>query len=290
VWDKTLPQQQFHDALFLKKREVSLLYATSARYNVFKQKRRSVSYQLGVLNLSSDSEKLTVAVKELALNSGASLVGIVSARSIDSFPPVWVGWRIQKYTLKTEEVLPNSKSVIVTGIHVWDDMLELAIRKGDKWVYPEYFPLATLEHAIISYLEKNGFRSVSAYSLSCKRLAQLAGFGNYGKNALITNPVYGPWIRIAPVLTTAELVADKPFEKDLCRDCEACVKACPVAALTPYKVDDSKCLVGIHLLDKDGFERNEQIVRYEPSFSKNAHLMCMECQKACKYGRVRTIL
>jgi len=237
------------------------------------------------LRTNSKAEKLTSEIKEVALNSGASLVGIVSATVIDSFPRIWVSWKIQRYTRKATEILPDAKSVVVIGYHVWDDMLEIAIKKGEKWVYPGYFPLDVLEQIVINHLEKNGYKAVSAYELSCKRLAQLAGFGNYGKNALIINPVFGPWIRLAPILTNAEMVEDKPFEQDLCGDCEKCLKACPGSALTPYKVDDSKCLVGVHLIDKEDFEHNEQLKRYEPSLTKNAHLMCTWCQKACIYGK-----
>lgn len=124
-------------------------------------------------------------------------------------------------------------------------------------------------------------------SLSLKRLAQLAGFGNFGKNSLIINPTYGPWVRFAAILTNAELIPDKPFEEDLCGNCEECVKTCPVGALTPYKVDDTKCLVGIHLTEIQSNNYMELIRKYEPSLTKSSHLMCTECQKACKYGRNR---
>jgi epoxyqueuosine reductase len=116
-------------------------------------------------------------------------------------------------------------------------------------------------------------------------LAQLAGFGNFGKNALIINPDVGPWLRLGAVLTNADLVANEPFEKDLCGDCCACVDACPVNALTPYKVDDTKCLVGVHLR-KEPPSKLQLIAfeRFEPRLTSRAHLMCMECQKACKYS------
>jgi len=237
------------------------------------------------LKTNSKAEKLTSEVKEIALKSGASLVGIVSASVIDSFPSMWVGWKIQEYTKKTTNVMPDAKSVVVIGYHVWDDMLELAIKKDEKWVYPGYLPLLVSAQSVTNHLEKNGYNAVSAYSLSYKRLAQLAGFGNYGKNALIISPVLGPWIRLAAILTNAEMVADKPFEQDLCGDCENCLKACPVGALTPYKVDDSKCLVGVHLTDKENLKGNEKLSKHEPAFTKNSHLMCMECQKACRYGK-----
>jgi len=233
----------------------------------------------------SKAEKITAKVKEVASKAGADLAGVVSAVAIDALPKIWIGWTINEYTKKTAEVLSNSKSVIVIGYHVWDDMLELAIRKGDRWTYPGYFPLDYLEQKVTNCLIKKGYEARAFYSGSCKRLAQLAGFGNYGKNALIINPFYGPWMRFTAVLTNAELVADKPFEQDLCGDCEECVKACPVGAIAPYKVDDSKCLVGRHIRDKDDFERDERFRKLEPSMTEHSHLMCMKCQKACKYGK-----
>jgi epoxyqueuosine reductase QueG len=232
----------------------------------------------------SEAEKLAAEVKDVVLRSGADLVGIVNAGAIDALPRIWVGWTIQEHTKRAEEVIPDSESLVVIGKYVWDDMLELAIRKGDDWVYPGYLPLRDLRRAAIQHLGRRGFKAVTFSSVSHKRLAQLAGFGNYGKNALIINPTYGPWLRLAVVLTNAAMKHDEPFEQDLCGDCEECVKACPVNALEPYKVDDTRCLVGVHIAGKDVESYREVFERYEPSFTRNSHLMCMECQKACEFG------
>ncbi len=232
-----------------------------------------------------EAKQLAKEIKEVTLKAGADLVGIVSTSAIDALPSIWVGWTIQEHTKKTTDVMSDAKSTVVIGYHVWDDMLEIAIRKGEKWVYPGYFPLRTLRLKVIHHLEKKGYKAVPFRSVSYKRLAQLAGFGNFGKNALIINPTFGPWIRLAPVLTNAEMTPDQPFDQDLCGDCENCVKACPVVALTPYKVDDTKCLVGVHLIDNKISNYAEELKRYEPSLTKNSHLMCTECQKACKYGK-----
>jgi epoxyqueuosine reductase QueG len=234
---------------------------------------------------SSEARGLAAEIKEVAKKSGAGLVGIVSANAVDSYPSLWVGWTIKEHTKKTYDVLPDAKSIVVMGYHVWDDMLELAIRKGQEWIYPGYLPLDTLTLAVSSHLKKKGYKAVYARSISHKRLAQLAGFGSYGKNALIINPVFGPWIRLSAVLTNAEMQADKPFEQDLCGDCEACLGACPVGALMPYKVDDRKCMLGAHLMDGLGLDYRKMWEKYEPAFTKNSHLMCIECQKACKYGK-----
>ena len=256
---------------------------SSGRLNFLSSVSKTTTWAV-MMKANSKLEKLTSEVKEVALKSDADLVGIVPANAIDSFPKTWVGWKIQEYTKKTTEIMPEARSIVMIGYHVWDDMLELVIKKGEKWVYPGYFPLRVLVQVVTNHLEKNGYKAVSYPFLSHKRLAQLAGFGNYGKNALIINPVFGPWIRLAAVLTNAEMIADKPFEQDLCGDCEECVQACPVGALTPYTVDDSKCLVGAHLIAKKNFESDEELRKYETSLTRNSHLMCMECQKACRYG------
>jgi epoxyqueuosine reductase QueG len=243
-----------------------------------------MGWELG-LRAASAVEKLTADVKENVLKYDAALVGIVSAEAIDASPTIWVGWRIRQYTKKATEIMPDAKSVVVMAYHVWDDMLELAIRRGEEWVYPGYSPLDALTVAVRGLLEQKGYKAAYASLVSHKRLAQLAGFGNYGKNSLIINPVFGPWLRFAAVLTNAEMLTDKPFERDLCGDCEACIKACPADALTPYKVDGGKCLLGIHLSNRESFERNPKGTKIEPSFTKNSHLMCMLCQKSCRYGR-----
>jgi len=237
-----------------------------------------------------DAKKLTTEVKETALRVGADLVGVVSAQDIDAFPKQWVGWKIQEYTQKTTEIMEDAKSVVVLGCHVWDDIQEIALRKEDKWVYPGYFPLSTITREVAFCLEKKDYKAIaSPPRLPYKRLAQLAGFGAFGKNSLIINPNLGPWIRLGAVLTNAKMVADKPIEEELCGDCENCIEACPVNALAPYKVDSEKCLVGIHLLDQEitNSDLRRILSRYEPTVTKNSHLMCMECQKACKFGKNR---
>jgi len=233
----------------------------------------------------SEAETLTTEVKKVVLDSGADLVGIVKPCVIDALPKIWVGWTIQEYTKKAMDVMPDSQSLIVIGQYLWDEMLELAIRKDDSWIYPGYLPLRNIRRAAIQHLERKGFKATAFSSVSHKSLAQLAGFGNFGKNALIINPIYGPWIRLGIVLTNAVLKPDEPFEQDLCGDCEECVKACPVNALTPYKVDDTRCLVGVHIAGNNLERYREEIDKYEPTYTKNSHLMCMECQKACRYGR-----
>lgn len=238
------------------------------------------------MKANSDAEKLATEVKEVAIDSGADLAGVVLAATMDAVPSHWVGWKVQQYTKKTTEIMPDASSVVAIGFHVWDDIFETALRKKEKWVYPGYSPLSTQTSEVSFFLKMKGFKAIPFPTLlSLKRLAQLAGFGNFGKNALIINPKFGPWVRLGAVLTNAQLAPDRPFDKDLCGDCDRCIKACPVNALAPFRVDDSKCLVGIHLTGTRFSKYAEALRKYEPSLTGNSHLMCVECQKACRYGR-----
>ena len=173
---------------------------------------------------------------------------------------------------------PSLYWVIIFGMICWS----WQYTKAKNGLIQGYFALKALALEVIAYLEKKGNEAIITNSLSYKRLAQLAGFGNYGKNALIINSEFGPWMRFAVVVTDAEMKPDEPFEKNLC---ENCLIACPVGALAPYKVDYTKCLVGIHLIGKENFERSEKWRKFEPSLTMNSHLMCMKCQNACRYER-----
>jgi len=249
---------------------------------------------------SEETLRLTKEVKEKALSSGADLVGIISTEGIDAIPRHWIGWVVQAYTKKSKDYMDDSKSLVILGYQAWDDVHETVIPRGDTMEYPVYQRMRLYARRVFRFLESLGYKAIIYPDLlSQKRMAQLAGLGNFGKNSLIINPKYGPWIRLQSILTDAELVPDKPFEEDLCKDCEECIKACPVNALTPYKIDPDKCLLGmkegegIRLMTENiipvslrDFPNIQSIFdEHMPRLTKNSILMCMTCQKACPYGR-----
>ena len=71
---------------------------------------------------------------------------------------------------------------------------------------------------------------------SQKLAAHLAGLGWIGKSALLITPEHGPRVRWGTVLTDAPLEAGTPMD-EMCRDCSACVKGCPVHAFTGQGFD-----------------------------------------------------
>jgi len=63
-----------------------------------------------------------------------------------------------------------------------------------------------------------------------KTVATRAGLGWIGKCALLVTPRFGPMVRLATVLTDAELPVGRPVNWSLCGDCFDCVAACPAGA------------------------------------------------------------
>jgi epoxyqueuosine reductase QueG len=65
-----------------------------------------------------------------------------------------------------------------------------------------------------------------------KTVATRAGLGWIGKCALLITEEYGSAIRLATVLTDAEVCAAEPVDESRCGDCTACLDVCPTDAPT----------------------------------------------------------
>ena len=230
---------------------------------------------------------LTEKIKENAHRYGFDLVGIVSADALDAVPSHYIAHRdYRTWTLKTGDYMDGARSVIVLGARVWDNLHDLVIRVGDHHEYPDEWRGRLYARRVVRHLNEEGYRTVLEPGLlSKKRMAQLAGLGCIGKNSLIINPVYGPWVRLRSIVTDAPLLPDTPYTEDLCRDCDLCVKACPVDALTPHVVDPNKCLLGMPMEQRLSDEYHETYEKHSPMVTENTWIMCQTCQRACPLGR-----
>ena len=65
--------------------------------------------------------------------------------------------------------------------------------------------------------------------------AAAAGLGQIGHHKNFMSKRFGPRVRLATILTDAELDCDPIQEQDLCDHCMACVAECPGSAIPPAK-------------------------------------------------------
>lgn len=224
-------------------------------------------------------------LRDRAIKKGAVVFGVVSVDDADALPPVKIEWTINRWTKRLRDSMPKARSVILFGIVSTDDADEIEIRRSDgRLDYPGYMPISIIMRDQIRLLRDYGFeaRAPSVYA-SYKRIAQLAGIGGYGKNALIIHPKYGPWLRFGAVLTDAPLAPDKPYEGDPCGKCERCLQACPAEALEPYVVDPGRCLVGVTTTPNPKPELKQLLSKHCASLTPQSTVMCTACQLACRY-------
>lgn len=75
------------------------------KYNVNMERSLVDSQKRGInIELETIEKKLSSEIKEIALKSGASLVGIVSTKAYDALPTVNVKWESIGYTKKTTDI------------------------------------------------------------------------------------------------------------------------------------------------------------------------------------------
>jgi epoxyqueuosine reductase QueG len=189
-------------------------------------------------------------IKNFVTRMGADLVGVAPADCVEP----------ASNRRGPLNVMPEARAMVVFAKRMLRGSLESprdeVVTTMNLVLYEE---LDRIAYALGEYLEARGFRAatVPAYSpvemtaeakgmvgvVSLRHAAQAAGLGVLGKNNLLLTPLLGPRVRLGGVVTDVALAPDTPLNKDLCKDCEACVKACPADALSePGQTRTGRCV------------------------------------------------
>jgi len=185
-----------------------------------------------------DPESLTKKLKTIGLNSGADLVGFVSAQKLEEGSPK--GHRPSNH-------LPSAKSVIVLACGRWlnedreyyyqwgPNFVLSFIKLKDDLIMSRKRVVGVLEK-VENLLKKEGFKTAMEYCgwtgvLSFKMAAYLAGLGVFGKGNFLIHPKHGPLNVLGCIVTDAPLKYGTPLNLDLCGECVECIKACKYGAL-----------------------------------------------------------
>lgn len=104
--------------------------------------------------------------------------------------------------------------------------------------------------------------------LSYKHAAEAAGLGSIGWHSLVMSAQFGPRLRLACVLTEAELPPSSQAGDSLCDGCGQCIKACPA-----------------HALQEPNKGEAYSINKFACSVFRAGAGPCSECMRVCPIGR-----
>ncbi len=219
----------------------------------------------------------TTELKQLALASGAHLVGVAPVERFGAAP---AGHH-------PEDILPGAKTVIVCARRIPSGTLEGPATAYHRSMQMVHVQLDFTAGQVALYLEQNGGRAVPVPAdepyahweaersygrgdLSHKHAAQAAGLGRLGKNSLLITPQFGNRVHLVSVVTDLDLSPDPVLDWEPCpRGCILCQKACPAGAIgADQQVDQALCRASI-------LERLPKGILIES---------CRLCRKACPAG------
>lgn len=201
-----------------------------------------------------NNHELTIAVKKMALELGADMVGIAPVSRFDGQP----------HMLHPKAHLPEAKSVICFGVHHPDASVEWCGEPNPN--FPEAFQIGmipkldTMCYRITKMLEKEGYPTIGqptttywrhrkykdvpyehAATFSHMAAFVACGLGEYGYHGMVMSPEYGPRERIISIITSAELEPTPLYDGDpLCDGCMQCAKNCIGQNYGMDKLNDPK--------------------------------------------------
>jgi epoxyqueuosine reductase len=219
-------------------------------------------------------------IKDVLLSSGCDIVGIASVERFKGAPE----------GRRPTDILPTARSVIVGAVRILDSVCDDLPETRYEYTNQFYVLNGVLgvgSTKVARFLEDLGYRAIpipAAYPRINKELmgifshrhaAVLAGLGEIGLNNLLITPQFGARVRLISIITEAKLEPDQPYKKSLCsrrqKECgEACVKSCPVGALSPDgEINKDLCL-----------RYQEQIMPWSA-----VELRCGICLGVCPIGK-----
>jgi epoxyqueuosine reductase len=209
-------------------------------------------------------EKLTRQIKVLALKNGFQLVGIVPARqpAKSKYLDEWLarGYHGCMHYMQSKQaerkniqlLFPEARSVICLGHNYFssagrfieEEQARISCYAWGKDYHSVVKNRLKILFAEIKRLEPRikGRCCVDSAPLMEKLWAETAGLGWQGKHTILISRHLGSWFFLGEIIVNIDLAYDNPVQ-DYCGNCEACLSACPTAAIVePYVLDASRCL------------------------------------------------
>lgn len=207
---------------------------------------------------------------------------------------------------RPEDLCKGARTVIVFGIPVPRGVLAspvYGLHTLQRSYHTIYKNLDALAVDLCNFIECRGngcavpvpsyapmvFHGVEPWGLlSLKHAAVKAGLGSFGRSGQVYHPLHGGLLRLAAVVTDAEMSGDTMVDTSACPPkCRACQKACPAKAFEEGgKFNKMICLghtikhaiYPLALKDEAGLRNIERIIN---TAGHDYWIACNECVKVC---------
>ncbi|TFG00458.1 MAG: epoxyqueuosine reductase [Promethearchaeota archaeon] len=212
-------------------------------------------------------DDFTLKVKNKCKKLGLDVFGFADPNNYQKYKdyPEWN---------RPEKFLPHLKTVIVVGIHLDDIILDTWFQSSNGNYQFADMIIENKCYKLKEFLIDKGYAAeIISYTpgLFLKDSAALAGIGPIGKHNLLITKEFGSQVRLRALVTDAPLICGEPvIESDFCKNCDLCIKACPVDALKGGKYNKSLC---------ETYQLNNL-----KKLSNHSSIWCNLCIKACPIG------
>jgi len=252
-------------------------------------------------------ESLSLLIKDWGKELGFADIGIsdtdLSAYEAQHFN--WIGenfhgemeYMARHGTKRTRpnELEPGTISVISVRMNYFDNDAELATQQlhSPEKAYISRYALGKDYHKLIrkrlqalanKIAEVTDDFSYRAFTDSApvleRPIAEKAGLGFIGKNSLIIHPRAGSWFFLGEIYTNLALPVDKPFTKQGCGPCTACIQECPTQAIVDNAVIDARRCISYLTIEFKG-----SIPLELRPLMGNRIYGCDDCQLVCPWNK-----
>ena len=192
-------------------------------------------------------------------------------------------WLLAQREMRMEPtaMLPDAQSLVVVAWHYQPDAQCGDLRRARYAAGKDYHILLRQKLGRIGRALGASQRAcVDSAPISERTLAQLAGLGWIGRNALVIDPTAGTY-RLLGVLLTGALIErhDGGKSRDRCGVCTACETACPTKALINRRVLTERCISYL-TIEHQGIIPRELALLFDGWW-----FGCDRCQEVCPWNR-----
>ncbi len=203
-------------------------------------------------NMDSHEENyMKQLIKEAAYKLGIETVGITDKLNYSDMEDFLIGRKKNNQSCEFEEqniklrlnaknVFPDCRSIIAIGVPYGEGYkmpsfsekgLLSVSSHGEDYHKRVGLLLNKLAAEIMIHVDFRYTACADTTFLIDKEICKSAGLGSYGKNSLLINENKGSFINLGYLLSDIETEGDTVSEKDICTNCNICVKSCPGSAI-----------------------------------------------------------